>query len=99
MSPPCATTGPATRVAIQEANPARRITTRGRHARSSPRDKMIPGSSGRSIVGQRQAISKQGDPDRAAVVGQVESPGLAVEAVVDEAVGEVQEEVPPHRGD
>ena len=37
--------------------------------------------------------------DPAAMVGQVEPPGLPVEAVVDEAVGEVQEEVPPHRGD
>src|SRR3954464_7463846 len=33
------------------------------------------------------------------MIGQVALPGLPVEAVVDEAVGEVQEEVPTHRGD
>src|SRR3954471_23011685 len=33
------------------------------------------------------------------MIGQVELPGLPVEAVVDEPVGEVQEEVPTHRGD
>src|SRR3954469_11781671 len=33
------------------------------------------------------------------MVGQVEPPGLPVEAVVDEPVGQVEVEVPAHRGD
>src|SRR5208337_5172235 len=37
--------------------------------------------------------------DPAAVIRQIELPDLPVEAVVDEPVREIQQEVPPHRGD
>src|SRR3954447_20356508 len=37
--------------------------------------------------------------DPATMFGHVEAPDLAMQAVVDEAVGEVEQEIPLHRGD
>ena len=61
------------------------------------------GGQQQGVAAQVQLVDAQGAAeaveDPAAVVGHVEPPDLPVEAVVDEAVGEVQEEVPAHRGD